>query len=460
MQIRYRITLAYTITVTIVLLLLCTSVYFFSAQNRINQFNDRLLRKSVSTQNLLWTYTMKPEIVKNINRTSPSSLMDKSIILLDSGFDQLFYYQDDQTDSLVVPKNILSQLKTHPTVFFSVKERDAIAMRTAHNGKTYYIITAASDSDRAEWLPKLRLILILSYILSLIIVIAMGYFFSLSLVRSLSDLTGKINDISSTQFSKRLFAGAGKDELQKLAVTINNLLDRLQSSFNTQRSFIDNASHELSTPLASIGSQIEVALQRERDNEEYKKVLISVYEDVKRLNILVKSLLEIAKTSGSAKGIELAPVRIDECLMRLPAEVKKMNKSFEVSVSFEALPDDENDLTVYGNEELLFAAFKNIALNACKYSDDKKAIVSLKNEKGEIVVTIEDHGTGIAEGEKELIFRPFYRGADVNSIVSGSGLGLPLANQIIKLYRGHIEVHSTLGRGSIFTIRLKSLPAV
>jgi signal transduction histidine kinase len=201
-----------------------------------------------------------------------------------------------------------------------------------------------------------------------------------------------------------------------------------------------------------------VALQRERDNEDYKRVLISVYEDVKRLNILVKSLLEIAKTSGSAKGIELAPVRIDELLMRLPADVKKMNKSFEVSVSFEALPEDESDLTVYGNEELLFAAFKNIALNACKYSDDKKAIVTLKNENGEIVITVEDHGTGIAEEEKELIFRPFYRGTDVNSIVSGSGLGLPLANQIIKLYRGHIEVHSTLGKGSIFTIRLKSLP--
>src|SRR5690606_14477599 len=138
-------------------------------------------------------------------------------------------------------------------------------------------------------------ILIASFIVSLVIVVVSGYIFSLKLVGSISDLTHRINRISSKEFSQRLYAGNEQDELQKLAATINALLDRLESSFNTQRRFIDNASHELSTPLASIGSQIDVALQRERRNEDYRAVLRSVYEDTQRLNLLVRSLLEIAK---------------------------------------------------------------------------------------------------------------------------------------------------------------------
>jgi len=456
MQIRYRITLAYSVIVTVILLLLCSSVYYFSSQDRTKQFYVRLQRKSISTLNLLLTYKISPEQVRNINYTTPSALLNKAIFVYDDQFQKIFTFFDHPADSFYVSEQTLSRLKREPQFLFTLGERDVVALQHTIAGKTYYIITAAYDGDRTEWLPKLRLILAISFIVSLSAVIISGYIFSVRLVKPISELTGKVKRISSEEFSRRLPAGNGKDELQQLATTINDLLDRLQSSFNTQRRFIDNASHEISTPLASIGSQIDVALQRERTSQEYRNVLSSIYDDTRRLNLLVRSLLEIAKVSGSAKGIELSPIRVDELLMRLPAEMRKVNAQYDVKLAFNELPDEDDDLTVYGNEELLFSALRNIVLNGCKYSANHKANVKLDYENGYLKIAIEDHGPGIAKEEQELIFRPFYRSAETNSMVSGSGLGLPLANQIINLYGGHIELKSQMGIGSTFFITMKT----
>lgn len=455
MQIRYRITLAYTSIVTVILLLLCSSVYFFSIQNRTSQFYSRLERKAISTVDLLGKYNIPVPLVQNINTTAPSALLHKSIAIFDSSFQQVFEFHDETADRYVPPSETMKRLLTERRFYFTDGDRDGLALASDIGGNRYYSFTVAYDGDKAEWIPKLRLILIASFVISLVIVVSSGYIFSLGLVKSISDLTGKINRISTEEFSRRLSVGKEQDELQKLAATINALLDRLQSSFDTQRRFIDNASHELSTPLASIGSQIDVALQRERSSEEYRKVLHSIYDDTQRLNMLVRSLLEIAKVSGAREGIELSPIRVDELLMRLPSEMRKANVQYDVRLSFDNLPEDEDELMLYGNEELLFSAIKNIVTNACKFSPDKKALVSLYYNNERLGIEVKDHGPGISRDEQELIFRPFYRSAETNNYASGSGLGLPLANQIIKLYGGNIELFSQPGIGSTFTITFK-----
>jgi signal transduction histidine kinase len=117
------------------------------------------------------------------------------------------------------------------------------------------------------------------------------------------------------------------------------------------------------------------------------------------------------------------------------------------------LPEAEEALLVFGNEELLFTAIKNIVSNACKYSEDHYATVRLKVEGNEIRVSIEDHGKGIPEEEWENIFQPFYRTEEGHTI-PGFGLGLSLARRIIQLHKGWIDVSSAVGRGSVFSVRL------
>jgi signal transduction histidine kinase len=181
----------------------------------------------------------------------------------------------------------------------------------------------------------------------------------------------------------------------------------------------------------------------------------SVYQDVQHMSSLTKTLLEFAKASGNTGGLELNLIRVDEILLRLPSIIQKMNNGFSVSLSFDNLPEEENKLLVFGNEDLLITAVKNIVVNACKYSHNHQAIVSLKCENSDILILIEDKGVGIPNKALENVFEPFYR-LDDSRDLEGFGLGLPLARRIIRLHKGDITVASVIGRGSLFTIQLPS----
>lgn len=453
MQIRYRITLAYTIIVTIILLLLGAVIYFFSAHNRSLQFQNRLAHKANNTADLLLFHNLSAQQIIEVNSTSTNYLFQKAISIFDEQYHLIFHYEDKNSNNIAFPLSVLSKPDDRP-YFFKVGVRDAVVLAKMKGGKKYIVTAIAFDSERYSFLSKLRIILVISFFLGVGFVILSGYAFSLRLVTSISNISHKVKHISSEAFTDRLTTGNENDELQELTTTINNLLDRLQLSFETQRRFIDNASHELSTPLASIGNQIDVVMQRERNADDYKKTLLSVHEDVHRLSTLVKSLLEVAKVSGVKEGLELLPIRIDEVLMEIPAEMKKINPAYEVKLLFDEMPDDEDMLTVMGKEILLNVAFKNIIHNACKYSNDKTATVLLKANEGNVIVSIKDNGAGIAAHEHERIFQPFYRSSDINNRIAGTGIGLSLANHIVQLYKGTIALQSELGEGSIFTISL------
>ena len=122
-----------------------------------------------------------------------------------------------------------------------------------------------------------------------------------------------------------------------------------------------------------------------------------------------------------------------------------------VVLSFDDMRSEEQKLLVFGNAELLFTAIKNIVSNACKYSNDHKAVIKLKAAPDTISITITDRGMGIPQEELKYIFQPFYR-VNTTSQQSGFGLGLSLANRIIKLHKGTISVSSTPGQGTEFVI--------
>src|ERR1044071_8925677 len=290
MPLKYRITLVYTFIVTIIMLLLCWAIYFYSAQNRVVQFQERLYRKAYSTALLLKSKQFNTEEVKAINESGNSSLFRKSINVYDAHDNLVFTYRDPDALPLVVNNAVLKTAKQRKKYFFGWDGRDAVAINYKDAADEYTVIVASYDNDRVEWLAKLQAILAVCFFGSISIVIITGYVFFLGLVSSIRNLTNRINRISADNFLYRLDTGSGRDELQQLGVTINDLLDRLQQSFDTQRRFIANASHELSTPFSAITSQLDVALQRERTSEEYKKIIKSIKDDAKRLGLLVKSL--------------------------------------------------------------------------------------------------------------------------------------------------------------------------
>jgi signal transduction histidine kinase len=454
MPVRIRITLFFALIVFAILGVVCTSIYYFSYVNRQKNFNVRLTNRAVTTARLLvQSETFNRELIQKIDASTAMAMTDKTTQAYDFKGDRIYAYSDKLSDTIPVDMAILEDARTKQYVYFTIHNKDAVAYHYTDNNNHVVIIVAAYDADGKKNLQQLQFILWVCFIGGILIAIGGGYFFSTGLLRPIRRIADELNEISAQNLTRRIANDNSKDEWSYLTRTLNELLDRLEESFETQRRFIANASHELSTPLTSVSSQLEVSLQKERNAEEYRRVMQSVLQDARHLSKLTQTLLQFAKASGTAGGLEINLVRIDEILLRMPHEMAKLSNEYFVKLSFDNLPEEEEKLLIFGNEDLLFSAIKNIVLNACKYSSNHLAQVKLSVNNNEISVEISDKGKGIPQEELQHIFQPFYR-VDDNHKETGFGLGLSLSSRIVKLHRGYIHVSSVIEQGTTFIIYL------
>lgn len=447
--------LLFTLLVTAIISLLTWSVYYFSSLERVQVFNKRLKSRATYNSQL---YALMGDSAFNFMRrmdTTGGLLPSRSVGIYSDDGKVLYKYDMPGSPPLAVSQDLLQETKEKSEKFFSLDKREAVALHRETRRRDFIIVVAGFDEDGRERVGTLNKILLFSLVVGVCLTALVSYLFTGQLLRPLTQIIREVKEISSYDLSHRLRAGAGQDELSQLANTFNELLERLQESFAIQRRFISNASHELSTPLTSVSSQVEVALQKERNVDEYRQILSSVREDVQQMRQLTKSLLEIAKT-GSQGGIELNEVRVDEVLLKVTADVKRLNPEYKVELNFGEFPEDEKDFVVFGNSELLYIAIKNIVENGCKYSSDKTSVVDLSFSAHKLYVQVVNQGDVIAAEEIQQIFQPFYRGSGTGSS-KGFGLGLALAQRIIALHKGFIRVKSDLDSGTNFTIEMPSI---
>jgi two-component system sensor histidine kinase ArlS len=454
MPIKVRITLFFTMIVFAILTIVCISIYTIAYTNREKNFKTRLTNRAVTTARLLsQTDVFNQALLQKIDSSTSAAMQDKTIQAYNYEGQRIYSYADHAADTIPVSSDILEEAKKKDFVYFTINKKDAVAYHYVDGEAKFIIIAAAYDPEGQINLQQLSFILWSCFLGGILITIAGGYLFSKRLLRPVKKIADEVNDITAQNLTKRIISPVRNDEWSYMAQTINTLLNRLEESFETQGRFIANASHEISTPLTSIYSQLEVSLQKDRDANAYRLVMQSVLEDVLHLNKLTQTLLQFAKASGTSAGIEINLVRIDEILLRMPREMFKLNKEYHVKISFDELPAEETRLLVFGNDGLLFSAIKNIVNNACKYSADHIALLQLGVVKDEIFVTVTDNGVGISKESLAFIFKPFYRAEETRS-EEGFGLGLPLAARIIKLHKGKINIVSEPGQGSRVVIQL------
>ena len=454
MSLRIRITILFASIVLTILLLVCISIYYFSYTNRVNSFRTRLTNWAITTGRLLsQSAVFDQQMILKIDASTMLSMKDKNVEAFDRTDRRVYNYSDRPEDSIQLPNDILNRTREKGDNYFSFGNRDVISHY--YSDQNFHVVMVASGFDEVgkENLVQLFYVLLFSFLGGILIAVAAGYIFSKQLLVPLRKIADEIKEISVRNLAGRIKAGENKDEWNYLADTINQLLYRLQEGFEIHRRFISNASHELSTPLTSISSQLEISLNRDREAPEYRAIMESIYQDVRQLSRLTQTLLEFARASGDPGGLEIDLVRMDEVLLFLTGEISKLNQEYKVKLDFEKLPDEEDKLLVFGNEELLITAIRNIIVNACKYSDDHLATIKLASRDSTVIIVIEDHGKGIPDTELTNIFQPFYRVSN-NRNIKGFGLGLSLANQIIKLHKGQITVHSMPEKGTEFMITL------
>lgn len=456
MPVRVRITLIFSVLVFIILSLVCSGIYYFSYQARINNIKTRLTNRAITTARLLSQREIFDRaLIQRIDSSTTLSYINKIVQAVNYQDRIVYHYSDVPGDTIKVNQTVLDEARVKGRVYFMEGEREVVAYHYVNDTTRLLILVAGEDMEGKENLRNLLRILLLSFLVGNIFVLISGFLFSKGLLLPIKNISHEVAEISAQNLTRRIETGKTRDEWYQLSITLNDLLNRLQESFDMQRRFISNASHELSTPLTAILSQLEVSLQRERTAEEYKAVLHSIYQDVQHLTKLTQTLLEFAKASGNPGGLEIDLVRIDEIILSLPAEVSKINASYNVKIEFEDLPEEEENLLVFGNEPLLFTAINNIVINACKYSEDHEAEVQLQVANNTVSIDVKDKGKGIQSSDLDKIFQPFYR-TDESRSESGFGLGLSLAHRIIKIHKGAIDVTSEPGKGTVFHIKLPS----
>jgi len=456
-KIRYKIMLLFTLLVTAIISLLTGSVYYFAKLERIQVFEKRL--KARATYNTQLYAIMGDSGLNLLRRIDSVSLIgatvSRSIGMYTDDGKVLYHFDMPGAAPLKIGRPLLDEVIVKGEKSFTIDNREAVAVHRNAGKRDFIVVVAGHDDDGLERVETLNKILVISLILSVCLTALVSFLFARQLLNPITQIIREVKQISSFDLSQRIRAGTGQDEMSQLANTFNDLLGRLQEAFAIQRRFISNASHELSTPLTSVSSQVEVILQKDRSADEYKQVLSSVREDVQQMRQLTKSLLEIAKT-GSQGGIELNEVRVDEVLMKVVGEVKKSNTQYNVELDFGEFPEDEKDFVVFGNSELLYIAIRNVVENGCKYSPDQRSLVDLSFAYHKVFVKVVNGGAVIPVEEITQIFQPFYRGAQT-ATTRGFGLGLAMAERIIALHKGHIHVVSDAANGTVFTIELPAI---
>ncbi|OGQ57347.1 MAG: hypothetical protein A3J24_07130 [Deltaproteobacteria bacterium RIFCSPLOWO2_02_FULL_53_8] len=269
-------------------------------------------------------------------------------------------------------------------------------------------------------------------------------------LRSIKAFTMKVGQITEENLNERMPEEDLVDELRPLAVNFNIMLSRIEASFLRQKQFLSDASHELRTPTSIIKTFCDVTLTRERTATDYKETVKKVGETVNRMCDIINRILIISRLDN--KTIEFKPVAMD--VMELMKDVKRLIEPAAAHKDV-ALTLTGGSAIIKGDKEGLIEAFTNIVENAIKYNFPRGSVnISITEESGNALVTIQDTGIGIPKEEFDRIFDRFYRVDTSRGVTVGSGLGLSIVRTIIDAHGGHIELDSVVGSGSIFKVYL------
>ena len=258
--------------------------------------------------------------------------------------------------------------------------------------------------------------------------------------------------IQADDLTRRLPNAGTGDELEALGRAFNDLLARLQESFERQRRFTGDASHQLRTPLTAILGQLEVLFRRDRPVEEYERVLKLVQKQAAHLRLIVEMLLFLARADAETKLTQLETIDLSvwlaDHLQTWATHARTADLKFESA--------SDGPLLVRAQAPLLGQLIDNLLDNATKYSEPGTPIlIRIYEEAGLVTLAVEDEGCGIAAGDLPHIFEAFYRSPHSHRAgIGGVGLGLAVAQRVAGAFGGRIRAESQQGKGSRFILQL------
>lgn len=449
MKIRVRIIWLLSSTFAVLVLLFSSVVYVLSSNYVFNDFYDRLKTRTNTTIRIELDHRGDKEFVKEFKQEYLEKLPEeKSIIVgLDKYDKPVLNTLQKKTDSGFIQMVIRQQ---------NAQERHGNLLKygkiyISKQGKKYVVYTSARNMYYTKYKNYLGGLLVSMFFSAVFLIIMVSLWLSKRLIKPISDLSTSVHTIGTENLHFRIENRQEEDELGELIRTMNNMLDRLETSFETQNNFISNASHELNTPLTSIIGQADLMLSKDRSVEDYKTALNHILEQAEKLNKKTKALLFLAQTGFDGKKMTIESLRVDELIFETIETVNRIIPGNKIKFDFGSLPENLDALEIKGNSQLLQLALSNVLLNATKYSENQEVRIYLTNNRETISIHVQDHGIGIPPKDLSHIYDPFFRASNATAF-EGYGIGLPLTRNIMRQHKGKIIVHSEEGKGTLVSL--------
>jgi signal transduction histidine kinase len=397
----------------------------------------------------IYTYEYIEDIIKQhtFDYNSRTLVLDTtSTVVIDS--------YDEYNDKTLSNPEIVNALSGSSTANIYMHNKDYIlyaAVPMIDNNEVIGVTFMSSDvndlfNSVRVIIDKLLIIFTASIILSLIV----SLFFSEIIALPIEKLTDSVKKITLGNYHAKV-AVRGNDEISALGNAFNLMSTKLFQVDDRRKKFVSNVSHELRTPMTSMKIVAETLLSQDHWEEEiYREFLFDINQEVDRLNKIIDSLLYLAKIEKDELDLDLSVTYVNYLIEKVIKTIKPIALKKNITLQFYS----DNKIQINLDQEKMQQCLLNIVGNAVKYTpEDGMVTLSLKEDKGNVIITITDNGIGIPDHDLPYVFDRFYRVDEARARkTGGTGLGLSIAQQIVQLHQGLIEVQSEMGVGTTVAI--------
>ena len=460
-SLRARLTLWYTSLLTLTLLLLGTIAYSLLGYSLARDIDRALqgvavaLSESPSRGRLP---AVAPDIDAIFRRFFGMSPWDRYVERRHPWSDRTPQESPAGTERLPLSPQALNRAAAGLETFTTLEGLGPYPVRVLTHpvreaGRTTSLVQVGMSLESVS-VTRHHFLLVMAAVLPLAVLLAGGggWLLARRALRPVDQMTEAARRISAEHLDERVHTSGTGDELDRLAVTLNDMLGRLDGAFRQMRQFSADASHELQTPLTILQGELEVALRAPRTPDDYRRVLTSALEETVRIASLVEGLLLLSRADAGVLRMDHQPVDLAHLVTEVCEHIQVLAKVRGVTLDLEPLPP----VTIHGDPQHLRRLLVNLVDNGIKYTPTGGRVTLALHEAGAwAVLRISDTGIGLAPEEQERIFQRFYRApAAVSRGEEGSGLGLCIARSIVEAHGGSIQVDSADDHGSVFTVCL------
>ncbi len=437
MNLKQRFSLSFSILFSVILGIVLLMVYLLSSNFRKEQVEARLSAKAQTTLKLLMElHEGDYQILRVIDRNTIYKLYNEKILIFNDSLSLIYSSIDDAVINW--DETLLRTIQEKNYLYKTEDEYDIVGMQAPFEGRNYIVLISAEDYSGHRKLSYLAYLSIGCFLIGTGLVWALSFYFTRKALQPLDTLAKNVQKISENNLSLRLQESGSKDEISALTRAFNVMIDRIDRSFQYQKSFVGSASHELRTPLSRISVQLENLSQLPELPEQIDKRIHSIKEDTRQLSDIVTSLLILSKLDDDKQFDRLSLVRIDEIIFTSVEFLKKAHTDFKVHFEIINQTVNEDKLEVRGDEALLKIAFGNLLKNAYLYSENKEVDIKIIQQQEYIRVTLANKGKTPDVIDTEDLFASFARGSNALT-QQGFGLGLSIVKRIVQHHRAEIK---------------------